>query len=169
MASNATVYPSGQASRLTGVPIGTLDRWRKSGVAPATGKRPPGRRGQTSWYAWSDLVNLRAAARLRSAGVPVRRIERVVAELRKLHIEGHPLARVRLVVVGDDVLRVESERQLVSILRRPGQLALSLIVAIGDIERDLRAGLRGTDLRGRVAVKKRSLGGSSMADSKMTG
>lgn len=101
--------------------------------------------------------------------MPVRRIERVVAELRKLHIEGHPLARVRLVVVGDDVLRVESERQLVSILRRPGQLALSLIVAIGDIERDLRAGLRGTDLRGRVAVKKRSLGGSSMADSKMTG
>jgi DNA-binding transcriptional MerR regulator len=137
MESNSPVFRSGQASKLSGVPITTMNRWRESGLAPATGKRPPGLRGQTSWYSFADVLNLRAAARLRAAGVPVSRIERVVVELRKLDLEGHPLARVRLVVLGDDVLRVESDRQLVSVLKQPGQFALA-VIALGDLEQELR-------------------------------
>jgi DNA-binding transcriptional MerR regulator len=157
--SSKTSYSSGEVKRLTGITPERLSYWRKSGLIEPTGEEPSrdGRPGQTCWWSFADLLAVRAAMRLRGAGVSLQGIRSVVARLRELDNNGrHPLARFRVVTDGVDAFLIRDGDDMESLLKRPGQ-GVWRVVALADLARDLRAELR------RDAVKQRRWGDSSMA------
>jgi DNA-binding transcriptional MerR regulator len=112
---------------LSGVKFLTLDYWDRSGFLSPSLQRAHGR-GSSRRYSFRDLIAVRTACELRKQGVPLQRLRKVVAYLRTVEKLEHPLAGTRLVVAGDDVLLVRGERQLVSVLRAPGQHLLRLVL-----------------------------------------
>jgi len=113
--------------RLTGVPYSTLNLWAKKGlivpsIADGSGS------GSERIYDFNDLVALRVALELRKAGITTRSLQKVVNFVRKTGNEPKSLAHARLIVMGNDVFEVQSDHQLVSILRNPGQACLSFVV-----------------------------------------
>jgi hypothetical protein len=50
----------------------------------------------------------------------------------------HPLAEARLVVAGDDVILARSDEELLSLLKRPGQIYLTAVVNLANIVEELR-------------------------------
>lgn len=113
--------------RLTGVPYSTLNLWAKNGlivpsIADGSGS------GNERIYGINDLVALRVAFELRKAGVTTRSLQKVVNFVRKNGNESKSLAHARLIVVGNDVFDVQSDHQLISALRNPGQACLSFVV-----------------------------------------
>lgn len=116
-----------QVTRLTGVPYSTLNLWAKKGLIRPSIAEGAGS-GNERVYSFSDLVALKVAFELRRAGVTTRSLEKVVDFVRKNEGVEKPFAEARLVVSGGDVLLVRSDRQLVSLLSRPGQSCLSFVV-----------------------------------------
>ena len=49
-----------------------------------------------------------------------------------------PLVQVRLIVVGDDVLMVQNDGDLMSVLQYPGQHVLRVVVDLGRVVQSLR-------------------------------
>lgn len=113
--------------RLTGVPYSTLNLWAKKGIVVPSISDGSGS-GNERIYGFGDLVALKVAFELRKAGVTTRSLQKVVDFVRKSEEEPRSLAHARLVVSGNDVLEVQSEQQLISVLRNPGQACLSFVV-----------------------------------------
>lgn len=138
-------FAAGEASKLTGVPYDRLDYWARSGflrpsITGAKGK------GSKRLYSFRDLVALRTARELRDIGVPLQTLRKVVGYLRRIKGLENPLSEVRLVVSGSDILLVEGQEQLVSVLRDPGQGVLQLVLdlpkVVGELQEEVRR-LRG--------------------------
>jgi DNA-binding transcriptional MerR regulator len=138
-------FSTGEVSRITGVPMRTLDYWARTrflvpGVEQAKGT------GTERKYAFRDLVALGTAKQLRGAGLSTQALRHVVASVRKYKQCENPLAESRLIIAGSDVQIVTDCDQLMSVLRRPGQgsfaFMLDLTVVIAGIKRavaELRA------------------------------
>src|SRR5215475_4319510 len=123
-------FTAKQVVALTGVPYKRLDSWAKSGflipsIAEADGT------GSRRLYSFQDLVTLRTAKILRDAGISLQGLRKVVQFLRDTHGTEQPLAHTRLIVAGDDVLMVQTDGELMSVLRYPGQHVLRVIVDLG--------------------------------------
>ena len=130
-------YYTGLASVLTGVGIQTIGYWARTGLITPSVRDSDGQAGRIRNWSYADLVALRTAKRLRESGIPLQAIRRVVAELRRNEKnDTHPLASKRLVTDGRDVFVVHGDKELVSVLRRPGQRAWTTVM-LGDVERDL--------------------------------
>src|SRR5215475_4943530 len=103
-------FTAKQVVALTGVPYKRLDSWAKSGflvpsIAEADGT------GSRRLYSFQDLITLRTAKLLRDT-----------------HGMAQPLAHTRLVMVGDEVLIVQTEGDLMRVLRHPGRHVLHVVV-----------------------------------------
>jgi len=125
-----TGFTAKQVVALTGVPYKRLDSWANSGflipsIAEADGT------GSRRLYSFQDLVTLRTAKILRDAGISLQGLRKVVQFLRDTHGTEQPLAHTRLIVAGDDVLMVQTDGELMSVLRYPGQHVLRVIVDLG--------------------------------------
>lgn len=113
-----------------------LDYWDRTGfirpsLAPASG------RGSARFCSFRDLVRLRVAGELRSAGVSLSALRKVVDRLeRELGVED-PLSEARLVVCGDDVLLVKGSEELVSVLKSPGQGVLKMVLDLPRVVEEL--------------------------------
>lgn len=79
-------------------------------------------------------------------GVPLQTLRRVVGYLCKAKGLENPLAEARLVVSGSDVLLVQRQEELVSVLRTPGQGVLQLVLDLPRVVEELREGVK--ELRG---------------------
>jgi DNA-binding transcriptional MerR regulator len=93
------------------VPYKRLDSWANSGflipsIAEADGT------GSRRLYSFQDLITLRTAKLLRDAGISLQGLRNVVQFLRDTHGMAQPLAHTRLVMVGDEVLIVQTEGDL---------------------------------------------------------
>lgn len=104
----------------------------RPGVIDAKGK------GSRRLYSFRDLVALRTAKELRDMGVPLQTLRKVVGFLRRVKGLENPLAEARLVVSGNDVLFVQNQEELVSLLRTPGQGVLRLVLDLPKIIEELR-------------------------------
>ncbi len=96
-----------QAAAITGLTPRQLAYWRKTGlVVPAI--RTDGGHAR---YTFTDLIALRAAKRLRDAGISLQRIRKCLCSLTHfLPTADRPLAELSLVVTGDVVLVFHGER-----------------------------------------------------------
>ncbi|MGB9663172.1 MAG: helix-turn-helix domain-containing protein [Moorellaceae bacterium] len=134
-------FTAGEAEKLTGVPYDRLDYWARSGfikpsVAGAKGK------GSKRLYSFRDLVALKTAKELRHLGIPLQTLRKVVRYLRQFKGLENPLAEARLVVVGNDVLLVQSPEELISVLKSPGQGVLHLVFNLPKVVGELQEGIR---------------------------
>jgi hypothetical protein len=69
---------------------------------------------------------------------PYQGLRKVVQFLRDTHRLEQPLAHTRLVMAGDDVLMVQTEGNLMRVLRHPGQQILRVVVDLGRLVHALR-------------------------------
>lgn len=134
-------FTAGEAAKLTGVPYDRLDYWARSGflrpgVTGAKGK------GSKRRYSFRDLVALRTAKELRDLGVPLQTLRKVVGYLRQVKGLEQPLAEARLVVSGNDVLLVQGDQELTSVLRSPAQGVLQLVLDLPRVVEELREEVR---------------------------
>jgi DNA-binding transcriptional MerR regulator len=130
-------FTAKQVVTLTGVPYKRLDSWANSGflmpsIAEAYGT------GSRRLYSFQDLVALRTAKILRDAGISLQGLRRVMQFLRDAHGVEQPLVQTRLIVAGDDVLMVQSDGDLMSVLHHPGQHVLRVVVDLGRLVQALR-------------------------------
>jgi DNA-binding transcriptional MerR regulator len=113
-------YSAGQASRATGVTYRCVDHWDKIGfINPSLGKADG--TGTARRYAFADLVALRAAKQLRDAGIGLDKLQKVVDYLRKRKGYQNPLADAYLVSTTDGDVLEKTERDLISLIKSPGQ------------------------------------------------
>jgi predicted RNase H-like HicB family nuclease len=123
-------YSSAEASHLAGVSYRQLDYWARTGFVR------PGRdaRGRGSARRWGPLevVQLRVAKELRAAGVPLQRIRRATAWLRKaLPKAAAPAADLAFVTDGQRVFYLSpNPGRLVDVLAG-GQAVLT--IALGEM------------------------------------
>lgn len=105
----------------TRLPVSTLASWISRGLITPD-HRGRGRGGHTIGVA--GLLELTAVLALREAGISTERIEEAVRNLRLLSGVERPLARLTLVVQGEDILwrdAHEVEGMTLSTLHKPGQ------------------------------------------------
>lgn len=130
-------FTAGEAVRVSGVPYQRLDYWDRSGFAPPSLCKASGK-GSDRRYSFKDLVALRVANELRKQGVSLQKLRKVVRFLRQYKGQDATLASTRLVVSGDDVFVRESDEQVVSALKEPGQAVLAFVVNLGAIAEAVR-------------------------------
>lgn len=108
-------------ARHVGVPANTVTSWIQSGlVTPDTLRR--GRAGHE--IGGAGLLELLAVLELRNADISVQAIRRAVDNLHQLTGHDRPLARLTLIVQGDDIIwkhTEEVEEAPISALHHPGQ------------------------------------------------
>ena len=80
--------------------------------------------GYRNMWTFKELVAFRVLRTLRNNRIPLQQIRKVLSQLNEW---GHALTDTYLIVENGDVLLVESG-SLVSILRRPGQREMSIII-----------------------------------------
>jgi len=132
-------FSAGITSRLTGVPYRTLDYWARSRFIAPSGREASGI-GSERQFTFDDLIALRTARELRSAGISTQALRRVVQFLRKSGTR-RPLSELRLVIRGKDVFAVASDQELLSALDSPGQYAFSFLLDVGRIVKDVEQAL----------------------------
>ena len=121
-------FSTAQVARLSGLTPRQIDHWDRQGfLKPSIGSAKG--YGSRRRYSFGDVVRLRVAARLRSAGVGLARIRRCAEALERLAGEAGDLGGVRLLVAGSRVLWARSDEEVVDLLRE-GQLVL--VFSIGD-------------------------------------
>lgn len=135
-------FTAGEVVRVSGVPYQRLDYWARSGFAPPSLRRASGK-GSDRRYSFKDLVALRVADELRKQGVSLQKLRRVVRFLRGYEGDDAHLGSGRLVVSGDDVFIYESDEQVVSALKEPGQAVMAFVINLGAIAETVRERVQG--------------------------
>jgi len=121
-------FSTAQVARLSGLTPRQIDHWDRQGFLKPSIRSASGY-GSARRYSFADVVRLRVAARLRSAGVGLSRIRRCAEALERLAGEKGDLGGVRLIVAGSRVLWARSDEEVVDLLRE-GQLVL--VFSVGD-------------------------------------
>ena len=137
---NDNGFPTETAAKLGGVTRITLDNWYRTGFL--TPSKPAPRRGVSKRYTFRDVVAIRVARELLSAGITARALRRVVKYICKAKglSTAEALASTRLVTDGKDVCEVRGERSI-STLWRPGQRLL-FVVPLGEFVAELESSAR---------------------------
>jgi hypothetical protein len=108
-------------AKLVGEPIPTVTSWVNSGlVTPEHFGR--GRSGHVIGI--NGLMELLAVIEMRAAGFNARDIKRTVDNLRELSGQSRPLAKLCLLVEGDDIVWIDADNlsnKPISAFRNPGQ------------------------------------------------
>ena len=162
MAKDMHSFSTGDAVRITGVSFRNIDYWARTkfivpSIAEAQGT------GTERRYSFSDLLALRVARELREAGVSTQSLRRVVEFLRKRKGLIHPLAECRLIVTGTDVQVATSPKEIMSVLRAPGQTSFAFVFDIAktveEMKQDIGTGERKPPARAIAAQPTRILSG----------
>lgn len=128
-------YRSGQVHRLTGLPVRTLDHWARVGFIKPSLMGPRGS-GHDRLWSFTDLVALRAAVKLRAAGVSLPWLRRLADHIRArkgLEDNAAALAGVYLVTDGKNVFE-RSGTVLVDAFTGQGVLC---VLPLGPVVNDL--------------------------------
>ena len=120
-------FSTAQVARLTGLTPRQLDHWDRRGFVQPSVQRAAGY-GSARLYSFEDVVLLRVAARLRSAGVGLAKIRRCAEAIGRIG-GARGMGGVRLVVAGSQILWARSDEELIDLLKG-GQLVL--VFSLGD-------------------------------------
>jgi len=133
-------FSTTEICRITGIPYDTLFGWMHSGLVTPSLAKPQGRGKRARWD-FRDLVAIKTVQRLRQHGVSIQGLKRVVRYIHEhLEIE-HPLRECWLATDGDEVYMLDG-KQLLSLLRKPGQFTLFHLVDMKQTTEDLHAKIR---------------------------
>jgi tetratricopeptide (TPR) repeat protein len=110
------MYSVTEAADLLGLPPARLRYWSQTGLVG-----PSHRERGRFLYTFADLVAVKVARDLTDAGVPIQRVRKNLDALRRL-LPGRPVASLRIVVDGDDLLVLDDDRAFAP---TTGQLVLS--------------------------------------------
>lgn len=138
---------------ITGLTLRKLQYWDEQGfIRPSLTSRTG--RGRKRLYSFQDLVALQVTAKLQEAGIPLRRVRKVVEHLRGLNYD-HPLAQLTFRVEGGDVYFHEADTWRAG--RMPPQVVGNFVVALDAIAEDLEARVLGMEQRtpGRIEAGRR--------------
>ncbi len=130
-------FTAKQVTTLTGVNYQTLHHWAKTGFVVPSVANTKGTGNKRQW-SFQDIVAIKMAVMLRQGGVSQQALKRVVSYIQTYHGVERPLASARLIVSGNDVLYCYDESTLVSALRRPGQVTMQFVIALGELVQELR-------------------------------
>ncbi len=120
-------YTAKQVTTVTGVSYQTLNHWARTGLVEPSIARAAGT-GTERIYSFRDLIALKLAVELRKGGVTTRALRRVIDFLRSSNGLENPLSEARLVVTQKDVVLVRSSKELISVLKKPGQAYLAFVL-----------------------------------------
>jgi tetratricopeptide (TPR) repeat protein len=127
------LFRRAEVARLFGIPEGRLRYWHRSGFI-----EPSGRVGGRTYYTFQDLIGVRAAKELLSAGAPLPAVRRSLEHLRRTlpHVT-RPLNELRVRTDGQSIVVHEHERVFEA---ETGQLQLDFEVRAlrDDVVRILR-------------------------------
>ena len=129
-ASSARIYESFsavEAAKFAVVPYQTVDYWARTGFIEPSAAGANGR-GSERKYTFDDLIALRVARELRKAGASAQALRTVIGALRAEH---HSLAESRFMVVGSDIVMATNCGQVMSVLKKSGQLAFAAFIIDG--------------------------------------
>jgi DNA-binding transcriptional MerR regulator len=79
-------------------------------------------------YSFRDLIVLKLAVELRKNGVSTRALRKVINFLHSSDGLEFPLSEARLVVTEIDIVLVRSSKELISVLKKPGQAYLAFVL-----------------------------------------
>lgn len=125
-------FTAGEAVRVSGIPYQRLDYWARSGFLLPSLQQAEGK-GSDRRYSFRDLIALRVANEIRKQGVSLQKLRKVVKFLQQYKGSEAALSSARLTVSGDDVFLHESDQQLISSLKEPGQFVFAFVVNLGSI------------------------------------
>ena len=120
-------YTAKQVTAVTGVSYQTLNHWARTGVVKPSIAQAAGT-GTERVYSFRDLIALKLAVELRKGGVTTSALRKVIDFLRGINGLETPLSEARLVVTEIDVVLVRSSKELISVLRKPGQAYLAFVL-----------------------------------------
>lgn len=120
-------YTAKQVTAVTGVSYQTLNHWARTGLVKPSIAQAAGT-GTERVYSFRDLIALKLAVELRKGGVTTRALRKVIDFLRGINGLEAPLSEARLVVTEIDVVLVRSSKELISVLRQPGQAYLAFVL-----------------------------------------
>jgi DNA-binding transcriptional MerR regulator len=120
-------YTAKQVTAVTGVSYQTLNLWARNGLVEPSIAQAAGT-GTERVYSFRDLIALKLAVELRKGGVSTRALRKVIDFLRGNVGLDSPFSEARLVVTEIDVVLVRSSKELISVLKKPGQAYLAFVL-----------------------------------------
>jgi len=130
-------FTAKQVRALTGIPYQTLNTWVKTGFITPSVSDTSGMGNKRLW-SFQDIVAIKMAVMLRQGGVSQQALKKVVSYIQTYHGVEHPLASARLIVAGNDVVYCRDEGAYISALRRPGQMMMQFVIALGEMVQELQ-------------------------------
>ena len=125
--NNILAFGAGEACALSGVAYKRLDYWSRSGFITPSVIAPEGGNKARRRYGFQDIIELTVARKLRDVGFSLQALRQIQKMLRRDYHA--PFAEAWLISDGHDVFELCKKRaQIVSVLRRPGQLCLPTMV-----------------------------------------
>jgi DNA-binding transcriptional MerR regulator len=129
-------FAAGAAARLSGVSYRTLDFWAKTGFIVPSIVQSAGK-GSDRVYSFQDVVALRVANRLRTAGISLQKLRRVTRYLQERDELESPLVETYLISDGIDVFEQHSD-EVRSLLQRPGQTTFAWVLDLRSVVDEVR-------------------------------
>lgn len=124
-------------SRVSGVPLRTLQRWVEWGLAPCAADVKG--TGHKRRFSFGDIVRAKALGELRAKGANVETLKAALAILRDEYREADPLGSGRLVALGGRVYWREDDKAVVDLLRGQGVIKDLILVDMGELALETRA------------------------------
>ncbi|MHB1000076.1 MAG: helix-turn-helix domain-containing protein [Armatimonadota bacterium] len=131
-------FTPAQAAKFTGLTFRTVDNWDRTGLIIPSLHQSRGR-GITRAYSFPDLVALRVAAELRSSGITVQSVRKVIDYLKQRDGAISPLSSTLIVTDGVDVYEPRTDDELLSLLKEPGQGSIKVTLDLKRTIDDLTA------------------------------
>ena len=155
--NNMLAFSAGEACRLSGVAYKRLDYWARSGFITPTVVTPEDGNKARRRYSFRNLVALTVARKLRDIGFSLQALRRIHDLLHTSYPV--PFAQAWLISDGHDIFELsETETEILSLLRHPGQSCLPLTVLdLGRTTQELltavalNTGTAAEDIRERIA------------------
>jgi DNA-binding transcriptional MerR regulator len=134
-------FTTQQVTKITGATNHLLDNWHRARFLSPSIEKSPGT-GSSRRYSFRDVVAIRAVLALRSSGISMQSMRKIVVYLRahKGFSTSEVLASTTLVSDGHDVYEIAGDAML-STLRKPGQRGF-FVLPLDEIVADLQAKTR---------------------------
>ncbi|MCL5012888.1 MAG: MerR family transcriptional regulator [Firmicutes bacterium] len=131
-------FTTKQVMSFTDLTSRQLNYFDTTGLLSPSVKRAHGR-GTSRLYSFRDVVALRLIAKLRRQGISLQAVRKAVNYLHTMK-EQTTLSASVLAVNGNDVVLVERDQLVVSLLKQPGQLCF--LIDLGGITREVEDAIR---------------------------
>lgn len=148
-----------EAHRIAGITYRQLDYWIRSGLVKPSAQANG--HGSKRRFSWRDLVAVRAIAALKETGVSLQAVRKVQSALIKFEGGDDALRAGRLIIESGtkrpDVAIASSDEEVLSLLKRPGQVQTRTVFEMAAVVNDVRAAVSSiADSRSKAEQERRA-------------